>query len=434
MTDDRQTTSMSDPAPFEPAPAAAAAPPGADPAQQSLAEALRVSFGILRFAMVALLVAYAASGLFSVGSNEVALRLRFGDYVGDAAGRVLERGTYLAAPFPIEEVVKVDTRPVTLVLDKEFWFETTAQERTMSRRQMQGLKAMPLNPLRDGSLITGDSSIAHAQWTLTWRVADPVAYLTNVGSRQLAAAIVRLVAQQGIVHMAAQLAADDLLRGVVDREVALGAMQRRLDDMRTGIVVEQLVLDKVSAPMRVAASFDAVTTAESDRAGRIVAAEQERSRILAETAGEASGRLVALVTAYEQATERGDTAAARAADARIAAALETLAVDGVPIGGEVARRLNAARTYRTQIVEQVAGEATAFEQLLPQFEQSPRLVLSRLWEDARERILTGRDVETFYTVPGRIELQLTRDPGLQQERQKDQLRQRRQEQKARAGE
>ncbi|MGB8852391.1 MAG: SPFH domain-containing protein [Pirellulales bacterium] len=412
----------------------ASAPLTIDPAQQSLAEALRVSFGILKFAMIGLLVAYAFSGLFSVGSNEVALRLRFGDYVGDAAGRVLERGTYLAAPFPIEEVVKVDTRPVSLVLDKEFWFETTAQEKTLSRTQMQGLKAMPLNPLRDGSLITGDSNIAHAKWTLTWRIADPVAYLTNVGSRDLALAIVRLVAQQGIVHMAAHLAADDLLRGVVDRDVALGAMQRRLDDMRTGLVVEQLVLDKVSAPMRVAGSFDAVTTAESDRAGRIVAAEQERSRILAETAGEASGRLLALIAAHEQAAERGDVTAAQAADEAITTALQGLSIDGVSIGGDVARRLNAARTYRTQIVEQVAGEAQTFEQLLPQFEQTPLLVLSKLWEDARERILTGKDVETFYTVPGQLELQLNRDPNLQKERQKEQLRARRQEQKARAGE
>jgi len=76
-----------------------------DPAQQSLAEALRVSFGILKAALVLALVAYAFSGTFSVGSNEVALRLRFGDYVGGPGQRVLERGTYLAAPFPLEQVV-----------------------------------------------------------------------------------------------------------------------------------------------------------------------------------------------------------------------------------------------------------------------------------------------------------------------------------------
>ena len=397
------------------------APPALDPAQQSLAEALRVSFTILKLAMLALLVAYAFSGTFSVGSNEVALRLRFGDYVGNPGNRVLERGTYLAAPFPIEQIVKVDTRPVTLVLDKEFWFETSAQESGLTRGQLQARKAMPLHPLRDGSLITGDSNIAHAKWTLTWRVGDPVAFLTNVGSKQVAADIVRLVAQQGIVQAIAQLAADDLLRGIVNRELAVGLMQERLDGMRTGLVIDQLVLDKVSAPMRVAGSFDAVTSAESDRASRIVAAQQERSRILGETAGEASGRLMELVTAYEQAVERGDKEAALRIQGEIDAALADLRVGDTAIGGEVARVINTAKTYRTQIVERVASEAQAFEQLLPQYDRNPRLVLSKLWEDARETILTG-DVETFYTVPGQLELQLNRDPELQKERQKEQMR------------
>jgi len=403
--------------------------PPVDPAQQSLAEALRVSFAILKLAMMVLLIAYAFSGTFSVGSNEVALRLRFGDYVGHPSQRVLERGTYLAAPFPIEEVVKVDTRPATLVLDKEFWFETTAQESGMTRSQMQARKALPLHPLRDGSLITGDSNIAHAKWTITWRVADPVAYLTNVGSRPLATDLVRLVAQQGIVQAAAGVAAEELLRGVVDRELAVGTMQRRLDDMRSGIVVDQLALDKVSAPMRVATSFDAVTSAESERAGLIMAAQQERARILGETAGEASVALLGLISASEQAAEQGDKAAAAAAEAAIEQSLADLAVDGMPVGGEVARVINAATTYRTQIVEKVAGEANAFTQLLPQYERNPRLVLTKIWEEAREQILTGDDIETFYMVPGQLELQINRDPNLQKERQKEQLSTRKQEQK-----
>ncbi len=427
---------MTDPSPHDPAHRdddIRVAGAVADPAQQSLAEALRVSFAILKIAMAALLVAYALSGTFSVGSNEAALRLRFGDYVGDSGSRVLERGTYLAAPFPIEEIVKVDTRPVTLTLDKEFWFETTAEESGLSRGRLQALKAGPLHPLRDGSLITGDSNIAHAKWSITWRIADPVAYLTNVGNPRLAADLVRLVAQQGIVHTSAQLSADELLRGVVDRELAVGAMQRRLDDMSNGLVVDQLTLDKVSAPMRVAGSFDAVTTAESDRAGRIVAAQQERSRILGETAGEASTALLGLIVAHEQASERGDTAAAAAAEQRIEAALADLRTDDRAVGGDVARIINAAKAYRTQIVEKVAGEAQTFEQLLPQYQRNPRLVLSKLWEDAREAILTGDDVETFYTVPGQLELQLNRDPALQKERQKEQLKSRKQEQKDRSG-
>lgn len=400
------------------------APPALDPAQQSLAEALRVSFSILKLAMFALVAAYAFSGTFSVGSNEVALRLRFGDYVGNPGARVLERGTYIAAPFPIEQVVKVDTRPATVTLEKEFWFETTAQESGLSRSQMQTRKAMPLHPLRDGSLITGDSSIAHAKWTINWRVADPEAFLTNVGTRELAADLVRLVAQQGIVHAVAQLSADDLLRGIVNRDLAIGVMQRRLDDMRTGLSIDQLSLDKVSAPMRVAGSFDAVTSAESDRAGRILAAQQDKSRILAETAGEGSTGLLAMIGAFEQDSERGDTAVATAREAAIDAALAGLVVDAAPIGGEVARVINGAKAYRTQIVEKVGGEAQTFAQLLPEYERNPRLVLAKLWEDARESILTG-DVETFYTVPGQLELQLNRDPTLQKERQKEQLKSKR---------
>lgn len=405
------------------------APPALDPAQQSLAEALRVSFAILKLAMLALLVAYAFSGTFSVGSNEVAVRLRFGDYVGDPGNRVLERGTYLAAPFPFEQVVKVDTRPASLQLDKEFWFETTKDDSGLTRSQMQGRKAQPLHPLRDGSLLTGDVSIVHAKWTITWRVADPVAYLTNVGTPAVAESLVRLVSQQGIVQAVAQLSADDVLRGIVNRELAVGIMQRRLDDMRTGLVVDQLALDKVSAPMLVAGSFDAVTSAESDRAGRIVAAQQERARILGETAGEACTAILGLITAYEAAVERNDQTAATAAQAAIDGALAELRIGESAIGGDVARVINGAKTYRTQVVEQVAAEAQAFRELLPQYSQNPRLVLAKLWEDARETILTG-DVETFYTVPGQLELQLNRDPELQKERQKEQLRSKKRSQRA----
>jgi hypothetical protein len=193
--------------------------------------------------------------------------------------------------------------------------------------------------------------------------------------------------------------------------------------------VDQLALDKVSAPMLVAGSFDAVTSAESDRAGRIVAAQQERARILGETAGEASGPILELISTYEQAVERGDQAAAGDVEAAIDAALGDLRIGGAAIGGDVARAINGAKTYRTQVVEQVGAEAQAFRELLPQYTQNPRLVLAKLWEDARETILTG-DVETFYTVPGQLELQLNRDPELQKERQKEQLRSKKRSQRA----
>ena len=258
---------------------------------------------------------------------------------------------------------------------------------------------------------------------------NPVDYLTNVGSRDLAEEVVKLVAQQGIVHAVAQLPADQILKGVVNREQATGLMRQRLADMRTGLSIDQLTLDRVSAPLRVARSFDAVTTAESDRAGRILAAQQERAKILGEAAGEGCRALLELVNWYAVATERGDEPEISALRNRIDTALEDLRVGDTLIGGETARIINTAKTYRTQIIEQIATEAESFRQLLPQYRQNPRLVLAKLWEDAREQILTG-DVETFYTVPGQLELQLNRDPELQKERQNEHLRSRRSQQEA----
>ena len=392
-----------------------------DPAQRSLAEALRLSFGILRLVMIALVAAYAFSGLFSVGSNEAALRLRFGRYVGPPGEQVLEQGTYLAAPFPIEQVITIDTRPQSLVLDREFWYDAAGRERGRTQAEIRRSRSGPLDPTRDGSLLTGDVNIVHARWTVTYRVADPVAYLTNVGDPELARSLVRCVVAQGIVHTVARQPADEVLKAAVNREAAAGLARDRLTAMQTGLTIDQLALDEVSAPGSVLDSLDAVTSAETDRTQRIVTAEQDRARILGETAGSASARLLAEIDAYEQAVEAGRTADAEAIALAVDEAIDVLRIDGVAIGGDVARRIDAAKTHRARVVEEVRGDRETFERLLPEYEQHPRLVLNRLWEATRERIFTG-DVETFYTAPGRLELQLNRDPEIQKERQQEQLR------------
>lgn len=394
--------------------------PELDPAQQSLADALAVSFTVLKFAMLAAVFAYAFSGVFSVGSNEVALRLRFGNYVGAPGERVLERGTYFAAPFPIEQVIKVDTRPNTLKLDKDFWYETGMNERGTTRDQIRNTRAGPLNPMRDGSLLTGDVNVAHAQWTITYIIGDPVAYVTNVGQRELADQLIKCIVAQGIIRAIAQLPADDLLKGLVNREVATATAQETLDAMASGLQITQLALDQVSAPVSVVASFDAVTTAETDRARRIVQAQQDRARILGEAAGQASDSLIALLDEYERVRETGTSSEIAVSEQKLKEVFDTLTVNNISIGGLVAESINSARTYRTQVVEAVKGDREVFERLLPQFEKNPRIILSRLWEDARERILTG-DVETFYTLDGRLELQINRDPQIQQDRQKSQI-------------
>jgi len=392
-----------------------------DPADRALAEALRLSFGILKLVMLALAIAYAFSGLFSVATNEVALRLRFGRYVGSSDARVLERGTYLAAPFPIEQVITIDTRPQTLRLDREFWYRAGAGEQGRTQAEIRRSRSGPLDPLRDGSLLTGDMHVVHARWSVTYHVQDPVAYLTNVGDPTIARDLVGCVVQQAIVHTMARLPADEVLKGTVDRGTAATLAQGRLDRMATGISIDAVTMDEVAAPASVVDSFEAVTTAETDRARRLVAAEQERARILGETAGEASDSLLRKIDTLEQAREAGQEEEAAGIAREIDVALDGLEVDGLAIGGDVARRINAARTHRARVIEEVRGDRETFERLLPEYERHPRLVLSRLWAECREQIFTGK-IETFYTAPGRLELQLNRDPAVQKERQQEEMR------------
>jgi len=394
--------------------------PRQDPANQALAEALRLSFGILKFLLLGLVVAYCFSGLFSVGSNEVALRLRFGGYVGTDGNPVLERGTYLAAPFPIEQVITIDTRPQSLTLDREFWYEV-GRERGRTAAEMRRSRSGPLNPVRDGSLVTGDVNIVHARWTVTYRVVDPVDYLTNVGDARLAAELVRCTIAQGIVHTVAGLRADDVLKAAVNRDAAAAIARGRLGDMATGLTIDQLTLDEVSSPASVAESFEAVTTAETQRSQQIVTAEQERARILGEAAGEASGRILALIDVYEKAVESGDAAAVQTAGRAVDTVLDEQRIDGVPVGGAAAQRINAAKAYRSRVVEEVRGDRETFERLLPEYARHQRLVRSHLWEQCRETIFTG-DVETFYTAPGRLELQLNRAPDVLKRRQQEEMR------------
>jgi membrane protease subunit HflK len=392
-----------------------------DPAQRALAEALRLCFAAIRLLMIVLLVIYCFSGLFSVGSNEVALRLRCGGYVGPPGERVLERGTYLAAPFPIEQVITVDTRPQSLSLEREFWYDRSRGEQGKTQAEIRRARSGPLDPTRDGSLLTGDLNIMHARWTVTYRVADPEQYLTSVGDQDLARDLVRCAAAQGIVHTAARVAAADLLKAAVDRDAAAAIARQRLASMATGLTIDHVALDEVAVPASVVASFEAVTTAETDRSQRIIDAERDRARILGELAGDASPLLLELIDAHERMSDAGLTSEVDAVGQRLDEAIDMLQVDGVPIGGEVARCVNAAKTHRSRVVEEVRGDRETFERLLPEYEQHSRLVRSRLAEECREKIFTG-DVETFYMAPGRMELQLNRDPDVQKRRQQEQMR------------
>jgi hypothetical protein len=105
------------------------------------------------------------------------------------------------------------------------------------------------------------------------------------------------------------LPAEDFLKGVVNRELAIGIAQRRLDEMKTGLTTRSVEprpghgADGRSEELR---------QCDHGRGRPLTAncriAQQDRTRILAESAGEAAEKLLAVVTSYEQAVEAGTAA------------------------------------------------------------------------------------------------------------------------------
>jgi membrane protease subunit HflK len=397
-----------------------------DPAQQSLADALKVSFALLKFVMIGLIIAYFLTGLFYVKEQEMAVRLRFGKIVGEGSARILAPGgPYFSLPYPIEQVLTVPTATQQLTLDKPFWFEVQPTDASKTLEELSGSAARPLNPTRDGSLVTGDANVVHCKWTVSYKITKPVDYLQNVGDPRLAEFAVVRAAEQGVVHTIATLTADQVIKGQGYAELAKLNMQRALDAVGSGVEITNVSVLQPTMPLSVREAYQAVITAENDKAQQLEKANQERAKILGESAGEAWSGLLKLVEQVESAEKDGDKAKLDAAEAALTQALVDLKLPqdagGQVIGGKVAEMVNDARTYRTQIVEQVRSEADTFRRLLPQFKENPRIVRSRLWQDSKETVLNG-DVESIYIPPGQPNILVNRDPAVAKKRQEDKVK------------
>jgi len=380
-----------------------------DPAQQSLADALRVSFWVLKLFMAVLVVVYLFSGVFSVHEQEAAVRLRFGRIVGLPHQQVLEPGgPYFSLPYPLEQVVVTRTAPQQIQIDKTFWYESTDQGRPG-----------PLNPEKDGSLLTGDAEIVHARWSVTYMVYDPIHYLRNVKDDRAARILVRVVAQQCAVNSVAGLTADEFIRSQNSRHV-LQRAQEVLDGLQSGIRVTTFLVKNPTFPLSVQPAVLEAINAESVRAKLIDQAHEQWSKTLVGTAGEANERLLEVVDAYELASQGSVNQRLADLEQLLDESFTRLSVpsgdEQLSIGGKVAQMIYEAQAYRTQVVTQVRSEAEYFSRLLPYYQKNRRIVMNRLWQDAKDRIFTG-DIETMYLPNGQMYLELNRDPKIRQERE-----------------
>lgn len=445
-----------------------------DPAQQSLADALRWSFAVLKWGMILVVVFYLFSNVFSVPSGYVAVRLRFGGVVGEGRDRVIQAGgLHFAFPYPIEEVILIKTSSQQIALSKEFWWE-------QQPNQPAEAPSRALKPDKDGSLLTGDANIVHARWTLTYGVSDPVAFAMNVGDHETADNLVRAAAEEGIIMAVAQSTLDDVMRSTHDKAAIRTHAQATLDEMQTGLsITDDVSLKTPTIPGSVRQAYEAVLAAESQRGQAVEMATAERNTKLSETAGAGQESLSEMIRQYDLAATAKDAALLAKLDARLdlvftrlevpawarnptlkpaaaedlwkqftrvqtalpgadldaakteyAAALETHQVPApqratLPVSGKVAEAINEANSSRSTALADVEREATTFRTWYDVYKNSPdvkKIVMARIWQEAKAEILNG-DVETWYAPPGKLELWLGRDPAVARKREEERMKQ-----------
>src|SRR5882757_5181502 len=129
-----------------------------DAGSQALSAALGSSFAIVKVVMVLMVVAFFASGFFTVGPAEKAMILRFGKPVGEGSKALLASGLHWSLPYPIDEVVRIPITEQQNVSSNNGWYLTTPEA------ELSGTEMPPgpsLNPAVDGYAITADRNIIH---------------------------------------------------------------------------------------------------------------------------------------------------------------------------------------------------------------------------------------------------------------------------------
>src|SRR5882757_6856569 len=177
-----------------------------DAGSQALAEALGSSFAIVKIVMVLMVVAFFASGFFTVGPSEKVVLLRFGKPVGEGQKALLSSGKlHWSLPYPIDEVVRIPITEQQIVQSTVGWYMTTP-EAELSEVEMPA--GASLNPAVDGYVITADRNIIHTRATLSYQINDPIPFVFNFAS---ASNTLQNALNNALLFTAARFNVDDIL-------------------------------------------------------------------------------------------------------------------------------------------------------------------------------------------------------------------------------
>ncbi len=273
----------------------------------------------------AVIVVWLLSGIFIVNPDEEGVVLRFGKYV-----RTVGPGPHYHLPSPIEVVYKPK---VTQVLRGEVGFRSIGQGSTFQQGQV---RAVP----EEGSMLTGDENIVTVQFSVQYKISDPVEYLFNVTDQ---AAVVRNAAEAAMREIIGKSMIDSAITDgkIKIQSDATELLQTILNRYAIGVQIIAVQLQDVHPPQEVIDAFKDVASAREDKSRIINEAEAYRNELLPKARGRS-------------------------------AELE-----------------NQAQAYKETRVQGAQGDAARFLAILEEYQKAETVTKQRMYYEAMEDILTN---------------------------------------------
>lgn len=224
-----------------------------------------------------------------------------------------------------------------------FWPVESVEKPALLKENQENIGASATRSGDGGSImLSGDQNLVDVEFSVLWRIADPVKFLFNVADQQN---IVRIVSESAMREYVGRTRADEFrTRG---REAAQAQVreliQATLDSYDAGITVTAVNLERADPPREVIDAFEEVQRAQ-----------QDQDKFKQDAQAYANKRL---------------------GDAR----------------GEASQVREAALGYRDQVIAQATGEAQRFISVYDEYAKAPEVTRRRIYLETMEGILSSAD-------------------------------------------
>ncbi len=370
-----------------------------DPANQSLREALRLSFRVLQVVILVLIVLFVFSGFQKVENQYTGVMLRWGEILGEPGQQELGEGLKFSKwPYPAGEFVLFQNEGRSVDVAETFWPHMRAGQ-TLDQAVQAATQNRMLRPGQDGLLLSRDGDIGHMKLNARYQVANAVAFVHCVENEHKAGdngldadKLVELALERAAVHAAAKLSVQELIDFSEQSKDDLRAgAQRLLDDVGAGVRIVQVDTPEDPQPaLAIRKAYGDLQEVRGTAATDVEKARQDAEQTLLAVAGEQYQVLLSLIEQYEDALDLGEDQRAEEILAGINERLESPETTG-----QVSNVIYYARSFRSTIGKTVGRDAQRLSSHIEQYRQNPQLTRSRLWRETRSRVLGREDVEIF---------------------------------------